>query len=165
MPFKKHEERFRSLFSRASDLLTPNLLVYPLSCHHLHSQAELASLIKSHSSSIQSESSTSDPISTLTVPVTNCPIFVRIQPVISNFPWSSSSDSEKKEESSNGSLFFIILLRDLGNGLSHETLSQSLPRNWSEWKKSSLLDMLLCHHFEILTILHVLSYLLCFCSS
>lgn len=135
----------------------------------LHSQAELDSLIKSHSSSnSQSESSTSDPISNLTVPVTNCPIFVRIQPVISNFPWPSSSSEKKEGEEEGGkagSLFFIILLRDPGNGLSHETLSQSLPRNWSEWKKSSLLDMLLCHHFEILTILHVLPYLLCFCSS
>lgn len=85
--------------------------------------------------------------SNVTVPVTTCPVFVRIQPCLAALPWFASTGSFSKarigeKEAASGSdkehkdkelhLFFMIMLQDPSHGLSHRTMSQAVPKAWSE---------------------------------
>lgn len=88
-------------------------------------ESSLSSLIASH-----------EPVaprpSNVTVPVTHCPVFVRIQPVTAALPGSSlafksSSTAEQQH------LYFLLALQDPSHGLSHKTCSQSFPASWRKY--------------------------------
>lgn len=76
------------------------------------------------------------------LPITHCPVFVRIQPILSNLPGLSRSEESSEIGGGGGirpigvnvvdekHLFFLILLRDVNNSLDHATLTQSLPAVW-----------------------------------
>lgn len=56
------------------------------------------------------------------LPITTCPVFVRIQACLADLPG--------EEAEANKSLFFLVLLRDPQHGLSHKTVSQAVPTSW-----------------------------------
>ncbi len=81
--------------------------------------------------------------SSVTLPITTCPVYVRIQPCLAPLPWLSSSSSSKtnmgsgekgakEQEEHQRNLYFILLLRDPQNGLAHQTCSQAVPSSWRE---------------------------------
>ena len=59
-----------------------------------------------------------------TLPITTCPVFVRIQACLASLPGDGEGEGEEK------SLFFLVLLRDPQHGLSHKTVSQAVPTSW-----------------------------------
>ena len=61
------------------------------------------------------------------LPITTCPVFVRIQACLADLPGEAEEPAE-----SNKSLFFLVLLRDPQHGLSHKTVSQAVPTSWRE---------------------------------
>ncbi|PWN41121.1 hypothetical protein IE81DRAFT_324841 [Ceraceosorus guamensis] len=112
----------------------------------------LAKTIASHSAAPPATSS-------LTVPITHCPVFVRIQPVFAPLPifpsTSNASISKAKSVTSKENaepeeqLWFLLLLQDPGNGCRHTTVSQAVPRSWLDvpfeenaWVEQSLVDVL-----------------------
>ncbi|EST07617.1 Maintenance of telomere capping protein 1, Mtc1 [Kalmanozyma brasiliensis GHG001] len=79
------------------------------------------------------------------LPITTCPVFVRIQACLAGLPGADDAEGEDKEKS----LFFLVLLRDPQHGLSHKTVSQAVPTSWldvafeeNEWVEESLVDVL-----------------------
>ncbi len=62
------------------------------------------------------------------LPITTCPVFVRIQACLADLPGETETDAAK-------SLFFLILLRDPQHGLSHKTVSQAVPTSWRKFSK------------------------------
>lgn len=84
------------------------------------------------------------------LPITHCPVYVRIQPILSRLPVFLSTGPTcdlsagsataptagitkggvKVEEEQH--LFFLILLRDVKHSLDHATLTQSIPASWLE---------------------------------
>ncbi|TNY23350.1 hypothetical protein DMC30DRAFT_347515 [Rhodotorula diobovata] len=94
-----------------------------------------------------------------TVPVTTCPVYLRIQPVLaplpslpaSLLPSSSSSDapSTSTSPSSTKALFFLLLLRDPTHSLVHASTSQSMPATWldipfedNEWVEDAMVEII-----------------------
>ncbi|KDN38030.1 hypothetical protein K437DRAFT_240305 [Tilletiaria anomala UBC 951] len=74
------------------------------------------------------------------LPITTCPVYVRIQPCVAPLPWGRSLSKY---------LYFIILLKDPSNGLDHQTISQAVPQTWLEvpfeqnaWVEQGLTDVL-----------------------
>lgn len=95
--------------------------------------------------------------SSVTVPVTLCPVYMRIQPVLAPLPFSlpASSKAEASQATTPGGnagdqyLFFILLLRDPTNELVHRTLTQSMPSKWldipfeeNEWVEDIMVDVI-----------------------
>lgn len=100
--------------------------------------------------------------SAVTVPVTLCPVFMRIQPVLAPLPFAlpstgtSASPVEGQTPATPGTvtsddqyLFFILLLRDPTNELVHRTLTQSMPSKWldipfeeNEWVEDIMVDVI-----------------------
>ena len=96
--------------------------------------------------------------SNVTVPVTLCPVFMRIQPVLAPLPFSlaGAGSQEGQAATTPGAsssdeqyLFFILLLRDPTNELVHRTLSQSMPSKWldipfeeNEWVEDIMVDVI-----------------------
>lgn len=98
-----------------------------------------------------------------TLPITHCPVFVRIQPVIAPLPLFSAGSAPPKDAVATDPssampgtaieeekhLFFIVLLRDPSNELSHATLSQSMPASWldvpfeeNEWVEDVMVEVI-----------------------
>ncbi|EPQ28801.1 uncharacterized protein PFL1_03604 [Pseudozyma flocculosa PF-1] len=93
-----------------------------------------------------------------TLPITTCPVFVRIQACLSALPGLSPSSgsgekgkaaASKVAEADDKQLFFIVLLKDPLHGLSHKTISQAVPTSWLEvpfeenaWVEDSLVDVI-----------------------
>lgn len=88
----------------------------------------------------------------LTVPITTCPIYLRIQPVLAPLPYlprpSSTTNSDDKD-SNPKALFFLLLLRDPTHNLAHESLSQSIPAAWldipfeeNEWVEDVMVEVI-----------------------
>lgn len=80
----------------------------------------------------------------LTLPVTNCPVYMRIQPCITPIP-SLPTDSNPPSTA----LFFLLLLRDPTHNLSHSSMSQSMPAAWleipfeeNEWVEDIMIDVI-----------------------
>lgn len=71
-----------------------------------------------------------------TLPITTCPVFVRIQACLSELPGDGLGDAGDGTESSKD-LFFLVLLRDPQHGLSHKTVSQAVPTSWCECSSHS----------------------------
>lgn len=79
----------------------------------------------------------------LTVPVTTCPIYMRIQPCVAALPFLSSSAAPST------ALFFLLILRDPTHNLSHSSISQSIPSAWldipfeeNEWVEDVMVDVI-----------------------
>jgi len=134
-------------------------------------EANLEALIKRHykkpEAPIAGESSSTDPTSpsstqqqsSITLPVTICPVYMRIQPVLAPLPFSTTaapaepSTSEKSDSSAataeDPHLFFILILRDPTNELVHKTLTQSMPSKWldipfeeNEWVEDIMVQII-----------------------
>ncbi|SNX83237.1 uncharacterized protein MEPE_01943 [Melanopsichium pennsylvanicum] len=60
------------------------------------------------------------------LPITTCPVFVRIQACLADLPGEEAEEVHK-------SLFFLVLLKDPQHGLSHKTVSQAVPTSWCEY--------------------------------
>ena len=97
----------------------------------------------------------------ITVPVTICPVFMRIQPVLAPLPFSSGAQatpagtpsagatSQTASSSDDPHLYFILLLRDPTNELVHKSLTQSMPSKWldipfeeNEWVEDIMVDVI-----------------------
>lgn len=64
------------------------------------------------------------------LPITTCPVFVRIQACTAHLPGVEEGEGEGKF------LFFLIMLRDAQHGLSHKTVSQAVPCSWCKLRNS-----------------------------
>jgi hypothetical protein len=133
-------------------------------------EANLDALIKKHytkpeqpstSSSNEKTPSHSRKESSITVPVTVCPVYMRIQPVLASMPFDMPTASTQLASDSSPSsgptiktdeelyLFFILILRDPTNELVHKTLTQSMPSKWleipfeeNEWVEDIMVDVI-----------------------
>lgn len=118
-------------------------------------EANLEQLIKNSflpSASTKKENNSSRGES-IAVPITTCPIFMRIQPCLAPLPYCVSlpSDAEKDPSASESTmaLFFLLLLRDPTHNLIHSSLSQSIPASWleipfeeNEWVEDVMVDVI-----------------------
>lgn len=129
-------------------------------------EANLDALIKKHykkpevpSTESQSEKASqhSRKESGVTIPVTICPVYMRIQPVLAIMPFSaaqppaseSAAATSQLSNSEDQHLFFIMILRDPTNELVHKTLTQSMPSKWldipfeeNEWVEDIMVDVI-----------------------
>ena len=85
--------------------------------------------------------------SSVTVPVTNCPIFLRIQPCLAPLPFHPGPTTPGSKD--GHALFFLLLLKDPGHNLSHSSISQSIPAPWldipfeeNEWVEDVMVDVI-----------------------
>lgn len=107
------------------------------------------------------ERSDSTAANDLTVPVTRCPIYLHIQPVIAPLPYlplpSSAATAANSDAASSTAtpsrethhLFFVMVLRDPTHALEHHSLSQSMPQSWlaipfedNEWVEDVMVDII-----------------------
>lgn len=122
---------------------------------HDQLQANLSKLIAVHEPEAPK-------VSTVSVPVAHCPVFVRIQPVIAPLPGQagpSGSGSASGSATPTATptptpreakqVYFLILLQDPSHGLSHKTCSQAMPHEWlslpfdeNTWIEQSMVDVL-----------------------
>ncbi|KAN0063128.1 hypothetical protein ACQY0O_004292 [Thecaphora frezii] len=95
--------------------------------------------------------------SSVTLPITTCPVFVRIQACLAPLPGASLSSSSaaaaagkaKDESDADKQLYFVVLLKDPLHGLSHKTISQAIPNSWLQvpfeenaWVEDSMVDVI-----------------------
>ncbi|GAA5865314.1 hypothetical protein JCM1840_001524 [Sporobolomyces johnsonii] len=89
----------------------------------------------------------------ITVPVTTCPVYMRIQPCLAPVPFLPSSSVSPSSDSSSPNagkaLFFLLILRDPTHRLVHQSLSQSLPAAWldipfeeNEWVEDQMVEVI-----------------------
>ncbi|SCZ92032.1 BZ3500_MvSof-1268-A1-R1_Chr5-3g08293 [Microbotryum saponariae] len=91
----------------------------------------------------------------ITIPVTTCPIYMRIQPCLAPIPFlppslTTISPTEGSVTTSSAkALFFLLVLNDPTHGLKHVSLSQSLPANWldipfeeNEWVEDVMVEVI-----------------------
>lgn len=92
----------------------------------------------------------------LTVPITTCPIYMRIQPCLAPLPFYTPTQSTASDSAPGGgeakaqlSLFFLLLLRDPTHHIVQTTLSQSIPAPWldipfeeNEWVEDAMVDVI-----------------------
>ncbi|KAL9938753.1 hypothetical protein V8E36_002472 [Tilletia maclaganii] len=134
-------------------------------------EAELAALIKARPASVPepagASSQTPAPVpasasgtapapdqsgdsKSLTLPVTECPLFIRVQPLVAPLPGAPESTSSTASPSAASKyLFFVILLHDPLHGLRHQVISSSIPWSWmsvsletNAWVEQALVDVL-----------------------
>lgn len=107
-------------------------------------QSSLAQLIGAHEPEAPKVSSS------VNVPVTNSPVFLRIQPVLAPLPGDgASTPSSSASSSSQQQVYFLVLLQDPTHGLSHRTCSQAMPHAWlslpfdeNPWIEQAMVDSL-----------------------
>ncbi|KAG0151644.1 hypothetical protein CROQUDRAFT_651081 [Cronartium quercuum f. sp. fusiforme G11] len=121
--------------------------------------ANLEQIIKRKSKSIETDDVSESGASSKGPPITHCPVFVRIQPVISTLPGLSLSQPALLDDlpaqraginvTEEKHLFFLILLRDVNNSLDHATLTQSMPAAWldipfeeNEWVEEIMVEVI-----------------------
>lgn len=100
--------------------------------------------------------------SALTVPVTRCPVYMRIQAVMAPLPFALPAVAEKSDSTEDEAvapaassddmdkqLYFILILRDPTNSLIHRTLTQAIPGSWldipfedNEWVEDIMVDVI-----------------------
>ncbi|GAA5872787.1 hypothetical protein JCM3774_006330 [Rhodotorula dairenensis] len=87
----------------------------------------------------------------VTVPVTTCPVYMRLQPCLAPLPALPSSclPTSTPDPTSLKSLFFLVLLRDPMHKLVHSSLSQSMPASWleipfeeNEWVEDEMVEII-----------------------
>lgn len=128
-------------------------------------EANLDALIKKHYTGSQADSQASSDKaphhgrkeSGLSIPVTICPVYMRIQPVLAFMPFATGPSTSsgavaapaQLKTSDDLHLFFIMILRDPTNELVHKTLTQSMPSKWldipfeeNEWVEDIMVDII-----------------------
>ncbi|GAA5857308.1 hypothetical protein JCM8547_002211 [Rhodosporidiobolus lusitaniae] len=112
-------------------------------------EASLDQLIKATYQPPASPSSSST--DGLTVPVTTCPIYMRIQPVLAPLPFLPSTllNPAHTTPDAQKSLFFLLVLRDPTHNLVHSSLSQAMPATWleipfeeNEWVEDAMVEVI-----------------------
>lgn len=80
------------------------------------------------------------------MPVTTCPIYLRIQPCLAPQPYAAPV---AEGETADQALFFLLVLRDPTHKLVHTSLSQSMPAEWlaipfeeNEWVEDVMVDVI-----------------------
>lgn len=101
--------------------------------------ANLDTLIASNPSS--STKPASEQTSDEELPITICPIFMRVQPVLHSLPFPTTSEEKQ--------LSFILVLKDTTHEISTQTLTQALPASWldipfeeNEWVENEMVDVI-----------------------
>ncbi|BGP19032.1 hypothetical protein JCM10213_009258 [Rhodosporidiobolus nylandii] len=111
-------------------------------------EASLDGLIKATYTPPAPPSSSTDGV---TVPVTTCPVYLRIQPVLAPLPSLPSSllNPASTTPDSQKALFFLLLLRDPTHNLVHSSMSQSMPASWldipfeeNEWVEDAMVEVI-----------------------
>lgn len=127
---------------KGSRLVGPVLTVPPLFSSQ---QANLDQLIKTSYDPATANAAPSD--NSITIPVTNCPIFLRIQPCLAPLPFHPTPAPTGTKE--GHALFFLLLLKDPGHSLSHASISQSIPGPWldipfeeNEWVEDVMVEVI-----------------------
>lgn len=91
-------------------------------------------MVANHVSTAQA-SSDAEPKERVTLPITTCPLYIRIQPVLDNLPGLPAATSKLAfptvTADSATHLYLAILLRDPTNNLTHRTISQPLPKAYA----------------------------------
>ncbi|GAA6021975.1 hypothetical protein JCM11491_000314 [Sporobolomyces phaffii] len=79
--------------------------------------------------------------SSVTVPVTTCPVYLRLQPVLAPLPNAPQQQQPQQQ------LYFVLVLIDPTHALAHHTVSQALPARWldvpfaeNEWVEQFMVD-------------------------
>lgn len=93
-------------------------------------RANLDECIKKHEVAAPPAKTVSAAAAAASLPITTCPVFVRIQACFAPLPGLEGSDDSSTHSQS---LFFIILLQDPQHGLSHKTVSQAVPTSWRKF--------------------------------
>lgn len=105
-------------------------------------------------SKLDAEAASNSSTDGLTVPVTTCPIYMRIQPCLAPLPFfpsdaPSTATPGSSTTDSTMALFFLLLLRDPTHNLVHSSLSQSMPAAWldipfeeNEWVEDVMVDVI-----------------------
>ncbi|KAE8222833.1 hypothetical protein CF319_g4043 [Tilletia indica] len=86
----------------------------------------------------------------LTLPITECPLFIRVQPVFGPLPGHTAAATATSDaDGISKHLFFVIVLQDPLHGLRHQTVSQAVPWSWmavpfetNAWVEQALVDVL-----------------------
>ncbi|KAK4050535.1 hypothetical protein OIO90_005002 [Microbotryomycetes sp. JL221] len=88
----------------------------------------------------------------LTIPVKNCPVYMRIQPCLANLPFlppSLTTAGQGEGPKASQVLFFLLLLKDPTHNLMHSSLSQSMPAAWldipfeeNEWVEDAMVEII-----------------------
>ncbi|SCV72830.1 BQ2448_4367 [Microbotryum intermedium] len=99
--------------------------------------------------------SNSNPEGGMTIPVTTCPIYMRIQPCLAPIPFvpifltTPNEGSSTTTSSLPMALFFLLVLNDPTHGLKHVSLSQSVPAGWldipfeeNEWVEDVMVEVI-----------------------
>ncbi|KAL8291707.1 hypothetical protein RQP46_001965 [Phenoliferia psychrophenolica] len=118
-------------------------------------EADLEELIKKSfkpEPEVDAESSSAESV---TVPVTTCPIYLRIQPCLAPQPYAAivraaaTGDDAAAPAVEDKALFFLLVLRDPTHKLVHTSLSQSMPAEWldipfeeNEWVEDVMVDVI-----------------------
>ncbi|MBW0544164.1 hypothetical protein O181_083879 [Austropuccinia psidii MF-1] len=116
---------------------------YKLAAANLDQMIKRVETKKAEATQTSDESTGQSADSVNSLPITHCPVYVRIQPILSRLPvFASFNLPETTAASSNASagikvedekhLFFLILLKDVKHSLDHTTLTQSMPSSWLE---------------------------------
>lgn len=88
-----------------------------------HLQTKLSQLIEIHNETNE-KSSKSNNDNGISLPITTCPLFIRIQPVLDFMPGIAATPPHMNPTH----LFLEILLKDPTNSLTHKTISQPIPK-------------------------------------
>lgn len=85
------------------------------------------------------------------MPVTTCPVYMRLQPCLAPLPSLPASclPTSTPDPKALKSLFFLVLLRDPTHKLVHSSLSQSMPASWleipfeeNEWVEDEMVEII-----------------------
>lgn len=94
-------------------------------------ESRLEELVNNHKAN-QKESVNSVNDQSAMLPITTCPLFIRIQPVLDVLPGLSQSNTNLSlTETNTTHLYLCIILRDPSNNLTHRTVSQPLLKSYA----------------------------------
>lgn len=102
-------------------------------------KANLDECIKKHEVAAPPPKTVSAAAAAASLPITTCPVFVRIQACFAPIPGVDESDDAAHSQS----LFFLILLQDPQHGLSHKTVSQAVPTSWRKYLPTTRFELTL----------------------
>jgi hypothetical protein len=113
---------------------------------HKMAQVEMDALLARHPPADAQSSSSGKSKANPDLPITICPVYLRIQPVLAPLPWHTEATTKP---AAGRALFFLFHFRDPLHGLTHETLTQALPASWldipfeeNEWVENEMVDVI-----------------------
>lgn len=110
---------------------------------HKMARANLDSLVKANpsSSASQDAQAKAEKKAAGDLPITICPVYLRIQPVLAPLPLAIDDLKDQ--------LYFLLVLRDAEHNLERTTLSQAMPAEWleipfeeNEWVENEMVDII-----------------------